>query len=183
MKHIKQAFSALVRNYRHCICAALLSGSVTLTFLRYFDCLRRIGEAFGNLGRSLTCYGYFLIGRESPFEATVLHTQKVNLSRYVPFDTAELVRKLEILPKAFFSDLFLDYFAGVLEMLISFLRIATVAVPALILVWIAVKQKICQPNTNHGKNSKPLLQGLTLNLYKLLKQLTQKKVVNPDNLF
>ena len=164
MKHIKCLFSRLsgilVRNYRHCICAALLSGSVALTFLRYFDCLRRIGEAFGNLGRSLACYGCFLIGRESPFTATVLQTQKVNLSHYVPFDTAELVRKLEILPKAFFSDLFLDYFAGVLELLISFLRIATVAVPALILVWIAVRNKICQPNTDHGKDSKPLLLWL-----------------------
>ena len=28
-----------------------------------------------------------------------------------------------------------------------------------------------------------LLLGLTLNLYKPLKQLTQKKVVNPKNLF
>ena len=70
------------------------------------------------------------------------------------------MRKLEILPKAFFSDLFLDYFAGVLELLISFLRIATVAVPALILIWIAVRNKICQPNTDHGKDSKPLLLWL-----------------------
>lgn len=156
MKRIRRLLSALAHHYRHCLCAALIAGSVALTFLRYFDCIRRIGEAFGNLGRSLTCYGCFLIGRESPFAATVLQTQKVNLSRYVPFDTAELLRKLELLPHAFFSDLFLDYFATVLEVLVSFLRIATVAVPALLLVWIAIKQKICQPNTDHGKNSKPL---------------------------
>lgn len=156
MKRIRQTLAALSRAYRHLLCAVLLGGSVALTFLCYFDRIRRIGEAFGNLGRSIVCYGCFLVNADAPFDATVLHTQAVDLRRYVPFDTDELIRKLQALPHAFFSDLFRDYLASVLEAAVSFLRIATVAVPAALLVGIALREKICQPNTDHGKNSRPL---------------------------
>lgn len=144
-------------DYRHFLCGGFLAGSVVLTFTVYRIAIFRLGEAFRNLWQSLKLFWFFFIDRETDTEPTVLHLQSIPIGNYLPFDADELTRKLKALPKAFFQkDLFLDYSEQAVKGFLLFLTTAALIVSAILLLVQIWKILALSPNTDHGKESKPL---------------------------
>ncbi len=144
-------------DYRHFLCGGFLAGSVALTFTVYRNALFRAGQAFRNLWQSLKLFWFFFIDRETETEPTVLQLQNIPLQSYLPFDAAELIRRLQALPRAFFQkDLFLEYAENALKGSLLFITTASMIICAILLLVQIWKMIALSPNTDHGKDSKPL---------------------------
>ncbi len=144
-------------DYRHFLCGGFLAGSLALTFTVYWETLKRLGEAFRNLWQSLKLFWFFFLDEERPIEATVLEMQKIPLENYLPFDIDELVRKLNLLPASFFQkEYFLDYSVQALRYFLLFITVSALIVCLLLLFFQIWKILALSPNTDHGKESKPL---------------------------
>jgi len=144
-------------DFRHFLCGGFLAGSVALTFTVYRVAIFRMGEAFRNLWQSLKLFWFFFIDRETDTEATALNLQNIPIGNYLPFDADELIRKLKALPQAFIrKDLFLDYGEHALKGSLLFVTTAALIVCMILLVVQIWKLLALSPNTDHGKESKPL---------------------------
>ena len=144
-------------DYRHFLCGGFLAGSVALCATVYRVAVLRLWEAFRNLWQSLKLFWFFFIDRETDTEPTVLRMQNISLGKYLPFDTEELIRKLKALPKTFFQkDLFLDYTKNAVKGSLLFVTTAALIVCMILLPVQVWKMIALSPNTNHGKESKPL---------------------------
>ena len=144
-------------DYRHFLCGGFLAGSLALTFTVYRVSVRRLGEAFRDLWQSLKLFWFFMIERDSDTVPTVLDLQRIPIGNYLPFDADELIRKLKALPEAFFQkDLFLDYGGKFLKGSLLFVTYAALILCLILLLVQIWKMIALSPNTDHGKESKPL---------------------------
>lgn len=154
---MKRMISWVRKQYRHLICGAFLAGSLALTFTRYWIHVARIGIAAVDLGRSVALYVCFLFHFEANIPVSVLQIQNIRVAKYLPFDPDELIRKMKALPDAFFDlENFSEYSVVFLRCLSDFLNLLILMIPVALLFWYLIKSWISEPNTDHGKDSRPL---------------------------
>ncbi len=137
--------------------------SVLLLFTRYSISLQRLLSSFGNLFSALVYYFKVIFLNDNTYVPTVNEIPDVDLGAVLGIDVAEIVRKLEAFPGAFFSkEIFRAYNVNLVLKLNTFVQILTVALPVILVLYLILDSALMSENTRHGQKTKPLKVFLTL---------------------
>lgn len=131
--------------------------SVLLLFTRYSISLGRLFSSFGDLFSAIWYYFKVIFLNDNTYVPTVNQLPEVDLAAVFGIDVAEIVRKLEVFPDAFFSkEIFQAYNVNLVLKLNTFTQILTVALPVILVLYLILDSALMVGNTRHGQKTKPL---------------------------
>lgn len=131
--------------------------SVVLIFTRYQMSFLRLLDSFRDLGTALVYYFKVIFLNDNTYVPTVNQLPEVDLAGVLGIDVAEIVRKLEAFPDAFFSkEKFAAYNVSLVFKLNTFTQILTVALPVILVLYLILDSAQMSENNRHGKKTKPL---------------------------
>lgn len=131
--------------------------SVFLLFARYSISLQRLFSSFADLLSALVYYFKVIFLDDNTYVPTVNQLPEVDLGAVLGIDVAEIVRKLEAFPDAFFSkEIFQAYNVNLVLKLNTLTQILTVALPVILVLYLILDSALMAENNRHGKKTKPL---------------------------
>ena len=130
--------------YRTILISAIVL-SVVLIFTRYQTSFLRLFDSFRDLATALVYYFKVIFLNDNTYVPTVNQLPDVDLGAVLGIDVAEIVRKLEAFPDAFFQkEIFAAYNVQVVIMLTNFTRILTVALPVILVLYLILDSALIE---------------------------------------
>lgn len=168
---MKKIFKFIKKKYCDLVVLSIISLSCLLSFFRYRISFTRSFSALKDLLSSLKYYVLSFCDQKS--DITVTQLPELEVLRFLPYDVDEVIRKFKDMWGHFFDkECFLEYLRSFSVFLNNASMIVILAVPALLIFFVTVKQRIYSANDKkHGEKTKTvlLLENKAIPFFKKLK--------------
>ena len=142
--------------YRSILISAIAISTI-LFFTRYAVSFDRLLDSIRDFITALIYWFKVVFLLDNTYVPTVNTIPDVDLGAVLGIDVAELVRKLEAFPGAFFTaEIFAGYNQYLILKLTSFMRVVTVLLPVSIVLYLVADLALMVVNNRYGKKTKPL---------------------------
>lgn len=154
---MKRIFNILLK-YKFHICAiTLIAISLMLTFTKYDVIIFRFGGAISNFGVAISSFfAYYFAGIEPSFDSG-FQSSNIDLVELLPFDTADVLLRLELMPQALFNwenfSLYSFYFLYICLLLFMY---AIVLITILIMIESMLSMMLTSPAEEGGEKTAAL---------------------------
>lgn len=150
----KKLFSKVKKaNYLHYFALSLVGISLLFALFRYSFSYERLWNNLIDFFGSIKYYFQAVILGQEDLDITITSVQNIDINKVFGFDIEALIRKFDFFWLYFWnSENFSNYFYMVLDKTVTFLSVASLAIPVFILVGMIVKKIYFVPGNEEDKN-------------------------------
>ena len=143
------------KDLRYYIGVSAVLISVLLLVSLYWVCTKRLYTSVIDVGISFAYYFLFLFKITDVINPTINDLLNIDIQDFLPFSIEEVIRKINAFPRTFYdSENFREYLIFVLENLCQILRVLTLLLPAVFLLFYVMFDSYATEHKEVKKNTR-----------------------------